>query len=258
VYFEIHGRLEADAPTVLLSSGLGGAAQYWAPQIPVLAERFRVIAYDHQGTGGSPGNLPEGYAVADMAREAGALLDELGVGRCAFIGHALGGLIGLRLAHDRPALVERLVLVNAWVKTHPHTARCFAARTSLLRQSGAEAFVRAQPLFLYPADWLASRQDWLAAQDAAGIEHFPGMETVLRRIDAILAFDMSVSALSIATPAHLIASRDDVLVPSGCSVTLAEVLGEADVTMMERGGHACNVTEPEAFNGVMMARLSGG
>ena len=88
-------------------------------------------------------------------------------------------------------LVDRLVLVNAWAKTHPHTLRCFATRKSLLLNTGVAAYVRAQPLFLYPAAWLADRQEWLAEQDAAGIAHFPPTETVLRRIQAIEAFDLT-------------------------------------------------------------------
>ncbi len=74
------------------------------------------------------GSVPDGYTIADMAAEVAALLEELGVARCHFIGHALGGLIGLQLAVDRPALLDRLVVVNAWAKTHPHTLRCFAIR----------------------------------------------------------------------------------------------------------------------------------
>jgi len=69
VYYEIHGRQDADARTVLLSSGLGGAAHYWSPQITALARHFRVIVYDQLGTGKSPGSLPTGYSIADMAAE---------------------------------------------------------------------------------------------------------------------------------------------------------------------------------------------
>ncbi len=251
MHYEIHGRRDTIAPTVVLSAGLGGAAHYWSPQIDALARDFRVITYDHFGTGKSPGLLPAGYSIADMAAEISGLLNGLGVQRCHFIGHALGGLVGLQLALDQPAVVDRLVLVNAWAKTHPHTIRCFAARISLLSNTGVAAYVAAQPLFLYPADWLSSRQAWLAEQDAAGIAHFPLVETVERRIGAILAFDLENRIPMIANRTLVIANRDDVLVPSTCSKGLAALLPNARLTLLDRGGHACNITDPQGFNAIV-------
>jgi aminoacrylate hydrolase len=248
VYSEVHGR-DDGAPTVVLSSGLGGAAHYWAAQIPALARHFRVVAYDQFGTGRSPGDVPEGYSIGDMAAELAELLGELGVERCHFVGHALGGLIGLRMAVDRPGLLERLVVVNAWAKTHPHTLRCFSIRKSLLLDSGVGAYVRAQPLFLYPAAWLASRQDWLSEQDAVGIAHFPAVEAVLRRIAAVEAFEVDPGG--VAVPTLVVATRDDLLVPCGCSVALADALADAELVLLETGGHACNVTDPVGFDAVV-------
>ena len=244
-----------DAPTVLLSSGLGGAAHYWAPQLAALTQDFRVIAYDQTGTGRSPGALPTNYCIANMAAEVATLLDTLHVAKTHFIGHALGGLIGLQLAADRPELIDRLVLVNAWARTHPHTLRCFAARKSLLLNTGPAAYVQAQPLFLYPADWLSDRQDWLAEQDAAALAHFPPTETVLRRIEAIEAFDLTAQIPAIAASTLVIATRDDVLVPSTCSTALAHQLPRARLERLEHGGHACNVTNPESFNAIVTAFL---
>ena len=249
MYYELHGRSD-DAPTVLLSSGLGGAAHYWTLQIPSLARHFRVIAYDQTGTGRSGGEVPEGYSIADMAAEVATLLDELGVARCHFVGHALGGLIGLQLALDRPGLLDRLVVVNGWAKTHPHTLRCFSARKSLLLNTGAEAYVKAQSLFLYPATWLADRQDWLLDQDAAALAHFPPQETVLRRIAAVEAFDLEAQIGGIVAQTLVIATRDDLLVPCTCSIALAEALPQAELVLLERGGHACNVTDPGVFDEV--------
>ncbi len=254
MYYEVHGR-DDGAPTVVLSSGLGGAAHYWTPQIPALAQHFRVIAYDQHGTGRSGGSVPDGYSIGDMAAELAGLLDELGVERCHFVGHALGGLIGLRLALDRPGLLSKLVLVNAWAKTHPHTLRCFSVRKSLLLDTGVAAYVRAQPLFLYPAAWLANRQDWLAEQDTAGIEHFPPVESVLRRIEAVEAFEVDPSGVTVLT--LVIATRDDLLVPCGCSVGLADALPDAELVLLESGGHACNVTDPAGFDAVVGRFLLG-
>lgn len=251
MYHEIHGRTDPGAKTVLLSSGLGGAAHYWTPQIPALARDFRVIAYDQQGTGRSPGPVPEGYSIADMAQELAGLLDDIGVATCHVIGHALGGLIGLQLALFRPTLIDRLVVVNGWAKTHPHTLRCFAARKSLLINTGVAAYVAAQPLFLYPAWWMAARTDWLQQQDTAGIAHFPPTETVLRRIAAVEAFDITQHIQKITAPTCIIATRDDVLVPSTCSVDLADGLPQGRLEMLQHGGHACNVTDPDRFNALV-------
>jgi aminoacrylate hydrolase len=255
VYHEIHG--PENAPVIVLSSGLGGAAHYWMPQIPALSRDFRVIAYDQRGTGRSPGALPDGYAIADMANEVAALLDNLGVAKCHFMGHALGGLVGLQLALLRPALIDRLVVINAWAKTHPHTLRCFAARKHLLLDTGPAAYVALQPIFLYPAWWMAGRTDWLAEQDAAGVAHFPPVDTVLRRIGAIEAFDIAASLPDITAPTCVIATRDDILVPSTCSIELADQLPDARLEMLDHGGHACNITDPDGFNTLAGAFLRG-
>jgi aminoacrylate hydrolase len=254
VYYEIHGRQDA-AATVVLSSGLGGAAHYWTPQIADLGRHFRVVAYDQFGTGNSPGSLPANYSIADMAHELGSLLGQLAINKCHFLGHALGGLIGLQMALERPGLIDRMVLVNAWANTHPHTIRCFAARKSLLLDTGVAAYVAAQPLFLYPAEWLADRQAWLAEQDTAGIAHFPPAETVLRRIEAILAFDLQARIPAIEARSLVVATRDDVLVPSFCSTYLATLLPHARLSLLDHGGHACNVTDPTSFNAMASSFL---
>jgi len=117
--------------------------------------------------------------------------------------------------------------------------------------TGVAAYVHAQPLFLYPAAWLADRQDWLAEQDASGIAHFPPIDTALRRIQAIEAFDLSANIYSITAPTLIIANRDDVLVPCTCSIVLADQLPHARLELLEQGGHACNITDPEGFNAIV-------
>ena len=93
LYWEIHG--PADGELVVLSAGLGGSRNYWAAQLPALTKYYRVLVYDHFGTGRSRGEIPELYTVEAMAAELGGLLEDQVSGPVHFIGHALGGLIGL-------------------------------------------------------------------------------------------------------------------------------------------------------------------
>ncbi len=244
------------APTVLLSSGLGGAAAYWAPQLAVLRERFRVITYDQAGTGRNPQTLPDDYQIADMADDVLAILDASRTERCHFLGHALGGLIGLDLATRAPERLHSLTVVNGWARADAHTLRCFEARLTLLHHAGPAAYVRAQPIFLYPATWLAAHEERLAAEDAHGVAGFQGEDTLRKRVGALLRFDATAALPGIGVPAAVVAARDDVLVPATQSEFVAAAIPGAVLHMAEWGGHAVNVTDPDWFNGVLMAFLS--
>ncbi len=240
------------APTVLLSSGLGGAAGYWAPQLAALRAHYRVITYDQAGTGRARRNLPEPYSIGAMADDVLAILDETGTTTCHFVGHALGGLVGLDLARRAPQRLRSLTVVNGWAKADEHTKRCFEARLLLLEHAGPAAYVRAQPIFLYPALWLAENAERARSEDEHGLAHFQGEETLRRRIGALLRFDTTADLAAIRTPVFVIGARDDVLVPASKSRELAAGLSHATVHIADYGGHAVNVVEPDAFNRALL------
>ena len=244
-----------DAPCVVLSSGLGGAAAFWRPQLPALASDRHVLAYDHRGTGRNPADLGAGTSIAAMAEDVRAIMDAAGVAWADFVGHALGGLIGLELARVHPARVRRLVVVNGWARPDPATRRCFDARRALLDHVGIDAYVRAQAIFLYPADYISAHADRLAEEEAHAIAHFPPVATMRARIDALLHFDIAADLARITAPALIACARDDVLVPWTCSRDLADGLPHATLDVIERGGHAFTVTHAEAFNRRLRAFL---
>ncbi|MDN4588906.1 pyrimidine utilization protein D [Xenophilus aerolatus] len=258
LYHEVHGEGRPGAPSVLLSSGLGGSAGFWRPQIPALVEAgWRVVAYDQRGTGRSPADLPPDYAIADMAGDVAEVMDATGTARCHLVGHALGGLVGLQLALDAPQSVASLVLVNAWSRPNPHSARCFEARLALLAAGGARAYVEAQPIFLYPADWAAAHAEQVQAEVEHAIEHFPGDGNMRARIGALRAFDVDARLSDIAAPALVACAQDDVLVPWTMSQRLAERLPQAVLDRSAHGGHAHSVTDPARFNTTLLAFLAG-
>lgn len=256
MHYEILGREEAEAPTILLSAGLGGAGRFWEPQLATLAKTHRVVIYDHLGTGKSPAQLPSSYSIDDMAREALALLDRLDIARADFMGHALGGLVGLQMALLEPARLGRLIVINAWSRVDVQSERCFRVRIALLEDSGVQPYLHAQPLFLYPADWLSANNDRLLAEEAHALEHFPGKQNVLARIAALSGFDIDARLSEIEAPTLVIASRDDLLVPYTRSERLAAGLPNARLEMFDYGGHGLTVTVPEAFNAVVARFLT--
>ena len=252
---DILGLQNPEAPTLVLSSGLGGVAGFWQPQLATLTARYRVVLYDQRGTGRSADSLPEGYSMAMMAAELADALAQHGILRFSVIGHALGGLMGMQLALDYPDRIERIVVINGWLTLHQHTRRCFQVRQDLLLNVGVEAFVRAQPLFLYPAEWMAEHQIRLEQEDSHHVTHFQGMENLMRRLHALMSADFSARAAAIPQPVLVIASQDDLLVPWNCSVALAGALPNATEKMMAWGGHAMSVTDPEKFNALLLQWL---
>src|SRR4029077_4429162 len=92
----------ADASAVLLSEGLGGSGQFFKPQFDALRKHFRVVLYDHRGTGKSARELTKPHSVEAMADDILAVLDGLKLKQAHIVGHAAGGLAALALALKAP------------------------------------------------------------------------------------------------------------------------------------------------------------
>jgi aminoacrylate hydrolase len=247
-YFEVHGDADPALPVVLFCSGLGGSARYWAPQIKAFSARRRVVVYDQRGTGRTPGPLPTPYSMRDMADDALQVLDSVGAAKADIVGHALGGLIGLALADARPERVNKLVVINGWAEFSPHTGRCFDIRLELLETGGWPSYVRAQPLFLYPAWWMARHGAQIDAEARHAIDHPPVKADLHQRISALRAYSPGPILPDIAIPTLVVAAKDDLLAPYDGAVALAKGLPAGELALFAEGGHAINVTEPDGFN----------
>jgi aminoacrylate hydrolase len=255
LYYEEHG--EPTAPPVILSAGLGGSASYWAPNIAALAEHFRVIAYDHRGTGRSDRTLPAMVSVDDFADDILALMDALAIERTHLIGHAAGGVAGLALALKAPDRLDRLVVVNGWASPDPHFLRCFEVRLALLRLAGPKAYLRAQPVFLFPPNWVSEHSDALDAELDHQMATFPGADTMEKRIKALAAFDVAGRLGEITARTLVIASQDDMLVPPRAGEKLAAGIAKSGFGRPAYGGHAINVTDAGNFNGFLVDWMTG-
>src|SRR5438270_8938876 len=99
-------------PVVLLIHGITGCAAQWDKVIPLLAERYTVVAPDLLGHGQSA--KPRGdYSLGAYAVGVRDLLVTLGHRRATVVGHSLGGGVAMQFAYEYPPFAERLVLVSS-------------------------------------------------------------------------------------------------------------------------------------------------
>jgi pimeloyl-ACP methyl ester carboxylesterase len=99
-------------PPLVLVHGLGGAASNWLRIAPALAATRRVIVPELPGHGGS-GALPAAPTLDAFAEVVLAVLEREDALPVPWVGHSLGGIIGLRAAVHRPDAVTGLVLAAA-------------------------------------------------------------------------------------------------------------------------------------------------
>ena len=108
----LHVRVEGAGEPLILLHGFPFDSRIWDGVADLLADEFRVIRIDLRGAGRS--DAPRGgYDTARLAADVLGTLDELGVDRCAVVGHDLGGWIGFEVALTAPARVRALITIGA-------------------------------------------------------------------------------------------------------------------------------------------------
>jgi pimeloyl-ACP methyl ester carboxylesterase len=101
-------------PAVILLHGYAETSRMWKPIIPLLAERFTVIAPDLPGIGDSaiPAN---GLDMKTAAIRIHALARKLGVEKARVVGHDIGLMVAYAYAAQFPAETEKLVVMDAFL-----------------------------------------------------------------------------------------------------------------------------------------------
>jgi len=112
-YMDVKPVENANGKTAVLFHGKNFCAATWQDTITALAAAgYRVIAVDQVGFCKSSKPSRYQFSFQQLAGNTHALLASLGVSRAFFIGHSIGGMLGMRYALTFPDDVEKLVLVN--------------------------------------------------------------------------------------------------------------------------------------------------
>jgi pimeloyl-ACP methyl ester carboxylesterase len=232
-----------DGAPLLLIQGLGYGRWSWAPIVPALAERYRVLWFDNRGIGDS--DKPDGpYTAKLMASDALQVLDEAGVERAHVLGASLGGMIAQEVAAGTPERVDKLVLCcttpggAATLPMPDVTVRLFTEAATLAPEVALRRFVENALAADAAADLIqelfelrvANPPDPLGwqAQAAAGLG-FAGVDG------------------AIAAPTLIVTGTEDNVVDPRNSDVLAERIPGAEVHRIENAGHLFFWEQPNEF-----------
>jgi 3-oxoadipate enol-lactonase len=240
----LHHQLEGEGDRVVVLSGsLGSSLAMWDPQIPALAERFRVLRYDHPGHGRSP--LSEDRTVTALAARLLGLLDGLGFVQVSFCGLSLGGAVGMRVALDAPDRIDRLVLCSTSARFA--TPEFWDRRAAAVRSGGVDAVAdEVLDRWFTPGSSNVRRyRDMLVSTPAEGYA---------RCCEAVRDWDVRGALGAVQAPTLAIAGADDPSTPPGELKAIVTEIPGSRLSVLD-GRHLVNVEQADPFNEALLTHL---
>ena len=215
-------------------------------QVAHLARRFRVLTYDPRGNGRSDRPASR-YRIEDHAADALAVLDHHGVERAALITASQGANAALWLALEHPARVDRLVLVG------PAVGIAADAKTVAFLRRDYERFIAGfisasfnEPHSTKPIeDAIGWARETTPEIIAAGVDDFDS-ELIAPRLGAVVC------------PTLVVHGSEDRIVPLARAREVAAAVPDAEMVVVEGGGHRPDIRDPVAVNRVLDAFLGDG
>lgn len=249
VYEEI-----GSGPPVLFVSGTSVDRTIWGGQVAPLMGRYRCVTFDNRDVGESAlARAP--YTPRDMAADAVAVLDAVGVERAHVVGHSLGGAVAQELALAVPARVASLVLVGTWARNDDYTRALF--RTwKRLRERDDRDFLEGMLLTGVGHTFLNTvGVDTLVAM-FLGVPHPQAREGFCRQVDADLAHDTADRLGRIACPTLVVGGEEDTIFFREHHERLAGAIPGARLVMLPHVGHTPLIENADAFNRELAAFLA--
>ena len=259
MYYEVHGPTclpEDQADPLLLIMGLGANATSWEMQLPAFEREYRAVAFDNRGSGRT--DKPKApYTMPQMADDAAALLDHLGIASAHVFGMSMGGMIAQELALRHPQRVRALVLggtmaggVNA-VMAGPQLIQQWVSTALLPLEQAIENGLR----FLYSEEFIERNRERLVAR-ALQLAHLqPPLDALQRQVMAVIQFNTLQRLADIKAPTLIISGTADQVVPPENSRILAERIPGARLVELEGAGHGFLAEKAEETNSTVLAFL---
>ena len=255
---DIHYTQRGEGADLVLINGLGGHSGAWALNAPAFAKQFHVTTFDNRGAGRTTAP-DEPYSIAGMADDAAALMAELDIGRAHILGVSMGGMVAQELAIRHPGVVDRLIIA------------CSRARTGELRRKVAvaqralwEADVPRESIAAIQMNWgstTARLQDPEAPLELLALQASDPYKiqkhAYLRQLDATIAHDTVDRLGGVQAETLVLVGAEDVLTPPHESIEIAELIPNARLQILPRGGHGFSGEYAPEFNRAVLDFLVG-
>jgi pimeloyl-ACP methyl ester carboxylesterase len=243
-----------DAPALILLHGIGSTSSGWRLQYGPLGERFRVIAWDAPGYGGSAPLAGEAPPVEAYARALAALLDALGV-RTAIVGtNSWGTPTGVAFARLHPARVRALLLggpAAGWsAEPQAERDRRSAARIARVSALGMKKMREEDAADLVAPDTRAEVLEWV--KGAEGL-HEAGYAQAVRMLAAA---DVPREIAAVRCPVRVLSGELDRRTPPETNAKrIVAAAPNATLQVVPKCGHLPHLEYPEVFNAAVLQVL---
>ena len=248
MYYQIAGEGE---PLILIN-GVSMDFSYWIMQVPELSKKYRVVVFDNRGVGRTDSPEPP-YTTEMMADDLAALMDALAIESAHILGLALGGLVAQEFALKYPDRTRSLIL-NA-------SASCPELEAPRSMHLGNTM------LMLAKAEYSLETRIRMSIAWALTEEFFESTEQVQMVINLILAAPCPQTAQGlegqvtagrthdtrdrlsrITAPTLVLVGREDLVLPVELSEKLAAGIPNAELKILESGGHLVCYEYTTKFN----------
>ncbi|HEV7879171.1 alpha/beta hydrolase [Bradyrhizobium sp.] len=247
--FSYEAKGARDLPPLAFLHGIGGGARVWRGQLDAFSDRYRAIAWDMPGYGGS---AP--LQSVSIPALAGALKDfllEVGAVKPILVGHSIGGMIVQQLlAHD-PMIAEYVVLAQ----TSPAFGRSdgdwqkefLEARLGPLDRGETMASLAPRVV----ADLIGDHADPAGIELACACMASVPEASYRAAMMSMLGFDLRKSLGQICVPTLVIAGAKDKNAPAPMVKKMASFIRNATYVELEGVGHLVALEQPREFNAVL-------
>jgi 3-oxoadipate enol-lactonase len=253
IAYDVYGT--RDGEPLLMIQGLGADSRGWALQRLSFGRRFRCIAVDNRGVGGSAA-APYPLSLEQMARDAVAVLDAEAIDSAHVMGASMGGAIAQFVAVRHAPRVRSLVLACTACHHHEWRRELLEEWAVAVARDGMSA-LGADGLRWLVGPRLQRRFGlWLNLMARILLQASP--ENFVAQVRAILDAedDVRFELETVRAPTLVITGTQDLLTPLGDAEELHELIPTSRLFELRGAAHSLMVEAPNAYNRAVLEFLS--